>query len=156
MSLRTKVISINDFFTVIATETIERGEIIFPLAGNIVKQPSKYSIQINSAEHLLPYSNNPEDSSSIWRFMNHSCDPNTSFDIEKMVLVAIKNINPNEEVRFNYNTTEYEMASPFLCKCGSKNCYKEIKGFNYLSDIEKKDIKYLAAHLKKMLRSSVL
>lgn len=152
MKYKARVISVDGFYTVIANEPIESGEVIFPLSGKIVKQPTKYSIQISKNEHLLLHSNDPNDLDSMWEFMNHSCGPNAYCDIEKMCVVAKKQINANEEIRFNYNTTEYEMASPFACKCKTANCYQEICGYKFLSEEQRKNLTYIAPHIKQLMR----
>jgi len=58
--------------------------------------------------------------------MNHSCDPNTR--IRGRDLIALRDIQPWEDVTFNYNTTEYAMAEAFRCRCGSPGCAGEIRG----------------------------
>lgn len=134
MKEKTKVVSKNSFYTVIALTTIQAGETILHIEGTFTDHPSKYSIQISKNKHLLPYSSDPDDPLSHWRFLNHSCDPNSFVDLIKMDVVALRTINKEEEVRFNYNLTEYDLATPFVCNCGEKNCLGEIKGFRYLSE----------------------
>lgn len=43
--------------------------------------------------------------------MNHSFNPNT--EIKGYNVVAIKDINQGDEITFDYNVTEINMASPF-------------------------------------------
>ena len=79
-------------------------------------------------------------------FINHSCDPNTRLDIEKRQFIAIKDIHKNEEITFNYLTTEWDMkkwGDDFQCLCGSKNCFGHIKGFTYLTRAQKTVLKPL-------------
>jgi len=150
MAIKIKVKSLDSFNTVIAKSYITKGEIITHISGQPAKKASKYSIQISTTEHLLPYSSDPNDPVSIWRFLNHSCEPNAFIDIEKMNLIAFVDIAENEEVRFNYNTTEFEIASPFNCNCNSLNCNGEIKGFKYLSEYNRKKLgKQIPAYLRK-------
>ena len=126
--------------TVTAARNIKSGEKILTLKGNIQSFPTKYSIQIGFNTHLIPISSNPLDTNSIWQYLNHSCSPNAYFNIENLTLLAKKNILKGQEINFNYNTTEYEMASPFTCYCQSANCLGTIKGYNYLSYTEKNKI----------------
>ncbi len=79
-------------------------------------------------------------------FINHSCSPNTKLDIVKRWFVAIKDIKKNEEITFNYLTTEWDMKrwdTDFKCRCDSKNCFGQIKGFKYLSRQQKLKLKPL-------------
>jgi len=34
---------------------------------------------------------------------------------------------------FNYLTTEYELAAPFQCECGSAKCFGSIRGYKFLT-----------------------
>ena len=68
------------------------------------------------------------------RLINHSCDPNVFFDTTKMEVVCLKHIQPGEEFRFFYPSTEWEMSQPFVCNCGSSNCLQLISGAAQLSD----------------------
>jgi hypothetical protein len=82
-----------------------------------------------------------------WRFLNHSCDGNTR--IQGNCLIALRPICPGEEVTFNYNTTEYEMASPFTCHCGSPFCIGEIRGYKFLARSERERLQpLLSLHLQ--------
>lgn len=144
-----KVVKKDDYFTVIATKNILKGDSILKLQGAISAVPDKYSLQIGKKEHLRAFSEDPEDEASSFRFLNHSCSPNSYFDIPNRILIALNEIAINEEIVFHYCTTEYEMISPFKCLCGSKNCLGEIKGYNYLSSENKKKLfSQLSPHLK--------
>ena len=146
-----KVVKKDHYLTVGAAKPISKGEIILKLQGTISASRDKYSLQIDEKKHLHPFSDDPKDESSSFRFLNHSCSPNSYFDIPGMSLITLKNINENEEVVFHYCTTEYEMSSPFKCLCGSKKCLLEIKGFRYLPKEKKKELfSQLAPHLKKI------
>jgi len=60
--------------------------------------------------------------------INHSCDPNVFFDSQRWQLVALKPIAPGDELCFFYPSTEWNMASPFECACGSERCLGRITG----------------------------
>jgi hypothetical protein len=67
----------------------------------------------------------------------------------KGTLIALQNIESNEEIVFHYCTTEYKMSSPFQCHCRSKDCIGEIKGYKYLSKEVKEKLGFqIAPHLK--------
>ncbi len=69
------------------------------------------------------------------RFANHSCDPNCHIEIwtvdsEKRVGVfASRDIQPNEELSYNYN---FDSLVNYSCFCGSQNCTGTL-GKGYLS-----------------------
>lgn len=109
-----------------AVKPLGKGEVIFYLSGAIVDQPTKYTIQLDATHHVVT-------ENGLWKSMNHACEPNVRIDATTREMIAIRDIAPGEELTFNYNTTEWDMASPFSCGCGSPLCAVTIRGFKYLS-----------------------
>lgn len=135
-----QIIETEEGFATYSTISISKGEIIFPLKGESLRSPNKYTIQLSESYHIIP---------KYGKYVNHSCMPNTYIDFENKCMRALMDIHPNEEITFNYNTSEYIMADPFKCKCGSLNCIREIKGFKFLDDEQKKLIEdFLPDYLK--------
>ncbi len=63
---------------------------------------------------------------SPFRYINHSCSPNT-YIVGKRTVVALKNIAANEEVTMDYSFTEADPGwSIPKCNCGSKQCRRVI------------------------------
>ncbi|HEX6915542.1 MAG TPA: SET domain-containing protein-lysine N-methyltransferase [Chitinophagaceae bacterium] len=90
-------------------------------AAAILKTPTYLTVQTGMDEHIHL---KPE----FLKFINHSCDPNVFFDISAMELVALKDIRPGDEFTFFYPSTEWQMAQPFDCVCGSPRCLGKISG----------------------------
>ena len=61
----------------------------------------------------------------VLNFVNHSCEPDTIFDIsdKKPKLIAKRNIHSGEEITVNYNKTELG-GNKVACNCKSKKCKK--------------------------------
>lgn len=68
---------------------------------------------------------------------NHSCEPNCEVD-DELNIVTIKKVNKGEELTFLYNGLEegekpedffWDKRWDFECKCGSKNCQKNINKY---------------------------
>ncbi len=57
----------------------------------------------------------------VLNWINHSCEPNARIDTKKLVLAAIRDILPGEEITVNYNDTEV-VGSRVACNCRSENC----------------------------------
>jgi hypothetical protein len=112
---------------VISSSEIVAGTIIMHLNGKVLLYATKYSIQLNETEHL-----HPEDEQTleylIWPYLNHSCKPNTFIDVKRLEQIAIRTILANEELTFDYETTEMQMSEPFQCVCKSENCRGLING----------------------------
>jgi hypothetical protein len=104
-----------------------KGDIICDFgAAAILKTPTYLTVQTGIEEHIHL---KPE----FLKFINHSCDPSVFFDTQSMQLVALKDIGPGDEFTFFYPSTEWDMAQPFDCLCGSKDCLKNISGAAYMS-----------------------
>ncbi|MDJ0800341.1 MAG: SET domain-containing protein-lysine N-methyltransferase [Calothrix sp. MO_167.B12] len=75
--------------------------------------------------------------------VNHSCDPNCGIKVNQTGghdFVAMRNINVNEEITFDYAMRNYSIDHfLMLCECGSKNCRKKITGWKDLPESRKKE-----------------
>lgn len=60
--------------------------------------------------------------------LNHSCEPNVIVDAARLELRAIRDIRSGEDLTFFYPSTEWEMAEPFTCLCGTSTCLGTISG----------------------------
>lgn len=67
------------------------------------------------------------------QYINHSCQPTVFFDTTAMALICLQPLQPGDELTFFYPSTEWEMAQPFVCNCGSANCLQLINGASHLS-----------------------
>ena len=86
--------------------------------------------------------------------MNHSCAPNAIVDVTKWEVRAGAPIAKGTPITFFYPSTEWEMAQPFKCKCGAKNCLGTISGAKYIPRHVLR--KYaLNQHIKQYLYDSV-
>src|SRR4051794_10437090 len=131
-----------------ALEAIAAGGEVLEIGGVMWGHPDRYSVQIGERLHLKPPADLSPDDDDVryrWRFLNHSCRPNAA--VRGTLLVAIAPIAKGEEVTFDYNTTELEIASPFECNCG--HCGGEmIRGFAHLSTAEQRRREpFVGAHL---------
>lgn len=139
----------SDHKGIAAKDLILKNELLFSFTGPAVNSPSKYTIQVGPAEHM--------DSSELdeWRYINHSCTPNSQVcevtslidsqegsgpTVRGLVLRALRSIEPNEEITFNYCTTEYELSCPFQCYCNGPKCIGEVRGYKYIDSDERRRI----------------
>lgn len=112
-----------------AARSFAPGDIVFPLAGRLVERPTRRTIQVAMYAHLDPVS----ELVSPWGWLNHGCDPNVAIDIPNRVVIARLPIGAGDELRFDYNSTEWKLAEPFVCNCGAPTCVGVAMGFAYLS-----------------------
>ncbi len=106
--------------------SFEPGDMISKFhAGEIFDHPTYLTVQVGIGKHITL---RPE----FLQYINHSCDPNAFFDTTSMQLVCLRPIQAGEEFTFFYPSTEWDMAQPFGCYCGSPKCIGTIKGAAYL------------------------
>lgn len=114
---------------VFARVPIEPRELIFYLNGKLVDFSAsiapmgEYSVQIGREAYVDPI--------SPGRYLNHSCTPNAGF-VDDVALVALRQIQPGEEICFDYSTTMLERHWELDCACGSKQCRKRIRDFDLI------------------------
>jgi SET domain-containing protein len=108
------------------TRDIEQGHELYSFVGKILDKPNMHTVQLSETKHI-ECQGGPE-------FTAHSCDPNALMkfvDTSTTKLVATRLIKKGELVSFNYCSTEWDMSTPFQCKCGTTQCFGEIRGFKH-------------------------
>lgn len=140
----------------LAARSFRAGETILRLEGVVRREPSRFSIQVGSEEHLHPF--DPDDFASLfertpWCLLNHSCAPTAR--IEGRRLVALRALGAFEELTFHYETTEWSLAEPFVCRCGAHVEPRRVGGFAELDEAERRRIAaWTAPHLLRLLARS--
>jgi len=132
---RIRVAGNADRLAVLAAHDIRRGEVILRIEGHPVERPSRHSIQVGRDAHLAaPADLRPRASVARygWRYLNHSCAPNAF--LRGLELIALEDIPARAEITFDYNTTEWELASPFTCLCGAPHCVGTVRGYRHLDE----------------------
>ena len=121
-------------FRVVAMRPIPAGAFIMGVTGIVTHRPTRFSLQVSATDHISvpPGLSDAEAMDAFpWRFLNHACEPNARISHDQTV-VAVRAIMENDEVTFNYNTTEYDMAAPFACQCGTVRCVGVVRGARHL------------------------
>jgi hypothetical protein len=134
----------------IAVQAIPAGSFVCRIEGHETSVPSHYSLQVGRDRHLDPDdAHDPMDRvrRRFWRYLNHHCEPNAV--IRDFALLAIRDIAPGEGVTFDYNTTEWDLADPFACHCGSPACVGVVRGARHLTAAQRERLEpYLSAYLR--------
>ena len=109
-----------------AMQDFNAGDNICPFsAAAILKEPTYLTVQIGEYEHIHL---RPEH----LKYINHSCEPNVLFNTDTMQLECLQDIKAGDELCFFYPATEWNMAQPFECLCGTVSCIKQIQGAKYV------------------------
>ena len=99
-----------------ADKDFKIGDVVLILEGELTEHPTRHSIELSEKEHITD--------KDVGRCLNHSCDPNTVIDKATKTVRAIKPITKGDELTFDYNANETEMATPFKCECGATGATK--------------------------------
>ncbi len=105
-------------------EPIEKGELVVVWGGEVVHasridalSPAERLLTIQVEEDLYLVSG--RDGPADW--VNHSCDPNCGLS-GQIALVAMRRLEPGEEVCFDYAMSDGSSYDQFTCGCGTSRC----------------------------------
>ncbi len=123
---------------VFATRLIPSGTRIIEYVGEHVSHEEanrRYDLATNQTGHTFLFTVNDEIvidagvNGNEARFINHSCDPNCVTVIlrRRVFIEATRDIQPGEELSYDYKLTWEEADSPeelalYVCRCGATNC----------------------------------
>jgi hypothetical protein len=107
---------------VYAGHSFATGQVIWTLTGSpIFKSHSNAGPNlVGISPHVWIDPDRPIDT------MNHSCAPNAAFG-RNLQLVALRIIEPDEEVTFDYSTTEADPDWLMHCGCAVEECRVELR-----------------------------
>jgi uncharacterized protein len=110
-----------------ATKPIKKGAKIIRYFGPILDSRKKKDDAIEN-KYLFELNNRWTIDGSIRenvaRYINHACRPNAESDVKprkrKVFIRAIKNIEPGEEINYDYGTDYFKAyLKPIGCKCAA-------------------------------------
>jgi len=116
-----------------ATKPIKKGSKIIRYFGPLLDSKKKKEDAIEN-KYLFELTNRWTIDGSvrknIARYINHACKPNAESDVKprkrKVIIRAIKNIEPGEEINYDYGTDYFKAyLKPIGCKCAA--CEKKRK-----------------------------
>jgi hypothetical protein len=110
-----------------AAISFSQADVICRFNADITQSYATYlTVQTGASKHITLM---PE----FLQYINHSCSPTVFFNTSSMELVCLQAMQPGDEFTFFYPSTEWEMAQPFICNCGSAACIQLINGASHLS-----------------------
>jgi uncharacterized protein len=116
-----------------ATKPIKKGAKIIRYFGPLLDSKKKKDDAIEN-KYLFELNNRWTIDGSVRknvaRYINHACKPNAESDVKprkrKVIIRAIKNIEPGEEINYDYGTDYFKAyLKPIGCKCAA--CEKKRK-----------------------------
>ena len=116
---------------------IKKDEIISITGGVIIQKEywekfreefGDYAYYIEENYLITPL--NPLNPSADWR-MNHCCQPNCGIR-GQIVFVALRDIEPDEEITFDYAMSECDENYTISLSCNKKGCRKVFSGADWM------------------------
>ena len=111
---------------VFSTKSFEIGQHVYTFNPRYIEHPTQTSIQHNHTAPRYDFLIHKHFEDDIGRYLNHNCDPNACIVSNEhgIHLFTIDSIKKNEEITFDYNTTESKITHPFKCNCHGKTIGK--------------------------------
>lgn len=139
---------------IFAKEPLTKGELLAVFGGVVhawdtfVTLPGKersLSIQVEDNIFLVP------DKIAEGDYVNHSCNPNAGLS-GQIALVAMRDIQPGEEVCFDYAMSDTAPYDEFDCECGAPNCRGRITGSDWrIHELQKRYAGFFAPHVQRRI-----
>ncbi|OAA53997.1 Post-SET domain protein [Cordyceps fumosorosea ARSEF 2679] len=105
-------------------------------------EPTYATVQMGRNRHL--------NLNSDLLYINHSCEPSLIFDTgNKIIIAGPKGLQPGDELTFFYPSTEWEMAQPFQCLCGTPTCRGTIDGAKRMTSAQLDGL-WLSKHIREL------
>jgi hypothetical protein len=142
---------------VFAREPIDRGEVLAMWGGRVIpveeiyhfsELEQRYLIQVEEGLFLTP--SQPTEAAE---YFNHSCEPSAGLS-GQMALVALRDIEPGEEVCFDYAMSESHPLFEFDCLCGSPLCRGRITAEDWREpDLQRRYAGFFSPYLQRRIEA---
>ena len=139
---------------IFALEPLKKGELLAVFGGVVYpaqafaalgEHERSLSIQVEEGLFLVPERIGEGD------YVNHSCDPNAGLS-GQIVLVAMRAIQPGEEVCFDYAMSDTAPYDEFNCKCGAVNCRGRVTGNDWrILELQERYAGYFTPHVQRRI-----
>jgi SET domain len=138
--------SVKSFKSLYSRLNFKKGDLLCSLpCTSVSNKPTQHTVQAGRYKHIEV---------GIIASLNHSCNPNLVLDTTYMQVIAARDIAIGDEMTFFYPSTEWEMAVPFICACGSTNCIHVVAGARYLSPAVLERY-FLNQHIRRLINGSL-
>lgn len=144
---------------VFARSAIRAEELLVVWGGEIVtagqlsvlpKSSHRLCLQVEEDLFLMTTREGPSD------WVNHSCNPNAGMT-GQIVLVAMRDVEPGEEICFDYAMTDSYPYDEFECQCRSPICRGRITANDWrIPALQERYQGFFSPYLQKKIRSGRL
>ena len=122
------------------------GEVItWDILAQLPPEVRRLTLQVEEELYLVSLQEGPGD------WVNHSCNPNAGLS-GQVVLVAVRDIAPGEEICFDYAMTDGSPYDEFDCECGAANCRGRVTGNDWLRpELQARYAGYFSPYLQRRI-----
>jgi len=141
---------------VFALEPLAKGELIAIFGGAVYdwealmtlpEETRSLSLQVEEQLFLVPEKIGRGD------FVNHSCNPNAGLS-GQICLVAMREIAPGDEIRFDYAMCDSLPYDEFDCECGEPNCRGRVTGGDWkIRELQRRYAGYFSPYLQNRINA---
>jgi hypothetical protein len=145
---------------IFALDKLQKGELVAIKGGHIFdgqrlseleKTLGPAEIQIGDDLFIGPVTQEEREGAML--FLNHSCDPNVGVK-GQIVFVAMRDIQPGEEIVQDWAMTDDDDTTRMECNCGSTNCRGIITGKDWKGkELQDRYGGYMSWYIEEKIRS---
>ncbi len=139
---------------IFAQQVLKKGELLAVFGGvvyewdtfiHLPERERSLCIQVEDNLFLVPRPIGDGD------YVNHCCNPNAGLS-GQIALVAMRDIQPGEEICFDYAMSDTTPYDEFKCQCGAVNCRGSVTGSDWqLPELQKRYAGYFAPHVQRRI-----
>lgn len=139
------VTTVGKGLAVVTLHAIPAGERV------VTGRPITTAPQRTTTSFQVDWNRHVELDAPAW-LLNHSCEPNTGVQENNQGgydFITLRDIDPHEEITWDYDTTEYDSISVIRCLCRAPHCRGRTRGYRYLKHNPDWEPRYVAAYLRR-------
>ena len=138
-----------------ATSPIAGGETLAGWGGDVMTRVEfdrlsdhrrTHALQIDEDLYMVgPDNPDPAD------LANHSCEPNAGV-VGNILLVAMSEILPGEEVCFDYAMADTDDYDEFVCECGALTCRRLVTGGDWrIPELQQRYRGFMSSYIERRI-----
>jgi hypothetical protein len=116
-------------------EPVRAGQIVVIFGGFATPTHQFLELPLDRQHHAIQVADDVylvgEDQRSLGDYVNHSCDPTTHL-VGEITLAAARDLAADEQLTYDYATSDSTPYDEFECECGSPRCRGKVTGEDWM------------------------